>query len=91
MEEDVYIKLGQHGVATEIYWSYDVESIGENLIFSFSSRPFIRQIRVHSSPGYYPYVDQNLTKGNKIIVSPGQWLEGYVDGRLSHLIDADNR
>lgn len=91
MEEEIFDKLGSNGVAIETYWEYEIEPDGENLIFSFSSRPFFRKIRVHTSPNYYPYIDQNLTRGNKIIVAQGQWLEGFVDGRLSFLTDADNR
>lgn len=91
MQDELIDNLGTNGIEIQSYWNYDIEQDGENLIFSFRGRPFLRKIRHHSSSGYYPYIDMNLSRGNKIVIEPDQWLEGLVDGRWSFLTDADNR
>ncbi|WP_428737429.1 hypothetical protein [Sulfurimonas sp.] len=72
-------------------WTYIVKHVGSDLEFSFTSNPSVRTIRHHTSSGYVPYVDLTMKKGDKLIVSKGQWLHGAVNNNWSYLIDADNR
>lgn len=72
-------------------WQYDVRDEGQDIIFSFSTPPNQRRIRHHTSPQYAPYADLDISIGNEIRVTPGQWLEGLINGQWSGLSDADNR
>lgn len=90
MNKSATESLHASGIQAEAYWSYNIERRGDDLVFSFSSRPYLRKIRSHKSPDYYPYLDINMTLGDEVIVKSGQWLEGFVDGRWSYLSDADN-
>ncbi len=84
-------ELKINGIKVDSYWTYKVVKDGNNLIFSFDTRPFVRKIRHHTSGDYYPYADINITSGDNLVVGPNQWLHGLVDGQWSHLTDADNR
>lgn len=68
---------------------YDVDKSGEDWIVTFKQRSHIRH---HTSPSHAPYVDMWINPNNENLkVAPGQWLEAFIDGKISLLSDADHR
>lgn len=83
--------LDPKGLPAESYWSYEVRRDGENLIFSFDTYPLNRKLLHHTSKDYYPLAKLNISARDEVIIAPGQWLHGLVNGGWSYLSDADNR
>ena len=72
-------------------WTYTANHSNNDIIFSFTSQPHVRQIKQHTSPSYAPYRIIKVSKGDKVIVTKGQWLEVYRNNSWVLLSDADNR
>lgn len=73
------------------YWSYDVDKTEDIWVFEFNSEPESRFLRLHLSPDWAPFSLHTLNAGDRMEISKGQWLEGYVDGLWSTLSGADHR
>lgn len=49
-------------------------------------------VRIHTSPKWAPHLIKSFrAKKDILLVKPGQWIEGKINGRWSLLTDADHR
>lgn len=75
----------------EGFWAYKVDKRSQNWVFHFDTEPRYRVIRFHTSRSYAPYLQFTMTFDRRLIIKPGQWLEGLVNGRWNLLSGADHR
>ncbi|NKX46384.1 hypothetical protein [Roseicyclus persicicus] len=91
-EEDAAHVLGaSDGAPAEGYWHYRVDRSREPWVFSFETPPYRRYVRAWTGPYPSPYAEFWMGVGDTHLVSPGQWMQGLVDGRWSRLTDVDRR
>lgn len=83
-------KLGASSPAT--YWHYNVDKKPDGWIFSFSTPPASRKVRVWTGPWPSPYSEFWMSYGDSVKVLDGQWMQGLLDdGSWTLLTDVDRR
>ena len=72
------------------YWHYEVDKTGEDWIFSFSTPPALRKVRIWTES--FAYLEMYMEYGDTVVVLDGQWMQGQLDdGTWSLLTDVDRR
>jgi len=85
-------KISKSGLNEPFAWEYNVRREGTSLVLSWSTKPYLRRIRVHTTSNYYPYSEDSYGTNDRINVTRGQWCEMRLSNlSWAFMSDADNR